>query len=169
MFKAFTAILILPETELPAVVDTMEWVSNPDHDCDDYLFAGSCCQVYSAPFLGDLFGVSLCDASRPRPRYRTCSTSSAMAGSWFRSPCRYVCRIRTSTAATCIGPSACSPGVTGRISRRPVVQCCRWPYPGVILVGTPASLDRLLRVIPRGDGGESTPALHRRTNPSHED
>ncbi len=41
-FKALIAgaILILPETDLPAVVDTMEWVSNPDHDCDDNLFAG---------------------------------------------------------------------------------------------------------------------------------
>jgi hypothetical protein len=61
VFKALIAgaILILPETELPAVVDTMEWVSNPDHDCDDHLFAGSCCQVYSAPFLKDLSGISL--------------------------------------------------------------------------------------------------------------
>jgi hypothetical protein len=55
VFKAIVAagILILPEAELPAVVDTMEWVTNPDPDCDDHLFAASCCQVYTAPFLED--------------------------------------------------------------------------------------------------------------------
>jgi hypothetical protein len=59
VFKALIAggILVLPEAELPAVVDTIEWVSNPDLDCDDHLFAASCCQVYAAPFLKGLSGI----------------------------------------------------------------------------------------------------------------
>ena len=72
VFKALIvgAILVMPESELPSVVDTMEWVSNPDHDCDDLLFAGSCCQVYAAPFLEDRSGISLArrvDADAPLP------------------------------------------------------------------------------------------------------
>jgi hypothetical protein len=72
VFKALIAgaILILPETELPAVVDTMEWVSNPDPDCDDHLFAGSCCQVYAAPFLQARSGISVSrrvEAEAPLP------------------------------------------------------------------------------------------------------
>lgn len=61
VFKSLIAgaILILPEAELPSVVDAIEWVSNPDHDSDDQLFAGACCQVYSAPFLTDRSWVSL--------------------------------------------------------------------------------------------------------------
>jgi hypothetical protein len=60
-FKALIAgaILISPAAGLPDLVDTMEWVSNPDHDCDDHLFAGSCCQVYTGPFLDEWSGVSL--------------------------------------------------------------------------------------------------------------
>ena len=53
------AMLILPEAELPSVLDTMEWVSNPDHDSDDQLFAGALCQVYSVPFMGDRSWISL--------------------------------------------------------------------------------------------------------------
>ncbi|MGP0070192.1 MAG: DUF2934 domain-containing protein [Isosphaeraceae bacterium] len=53
------ALIILPESELPSVLDTIEWVSNPDHDSDDQLFAGALCQVYSVPFLGDRSWVSL--------------------------------------------------------------------------------------------------------------
>ncbi len=61
VFKSLIAgaLLILPEAELPSVLDTIEWVSNPDHDSDDQLFAGALCQVYSAPFLHDRSWISL--------------------------------------------------------------------------------------------------------------
>ncbi len=72
VFKSLiaSAILILPEEELPSVIDAIEWVSNPDHDCDDRLFGGTCCQVYSAPFLENLSGISLArrvEADAPLP------------------------------------------------------------------------------------------------------
>ena len=55
VFKALiaSALLLLPEAELTSVVDAIEWVSNPDHDSDDRLFAEAICQVYSAPFLSN--------------------------------------------------------------------------------------------------------------------
>jgi hypothetical protein len=39
--------LILPESELRYVPDTLEWVSNPDSDLDSSLFADSACRVYA--------------------------------------------------------------------------------------------------------------------------
>jgi hypothetical protein len=61
VFKSLIAgaLLILPEAELPSVLDTVEWVSNTDHESDDRLFAGALCQVYSAPFLEDRSWISL--------------------------------------------------------------------------------------------------------------
>ena len=72
VFKSLIAgaILILPEGELPSVLDAVEWVSNPDHESDDQLFAGACCQVYSAPFLKNRSWISLArrvDAEAPLP------------------------------------------------------------------------------------------------------
>ncbi len=54
-FKALVAgaILILPDRERPDFVDTLEWVSNPDHDADDRLLDGAGCLVYRATFLGE--------------------------------------------------------------------------------------------------------------------
>jgi hypothetical protein len=72
VFKSLIAgaILILPEAELPSVLDAVEWVSNPDHESDDRLFAGACCQVYSARFLKNRSWISLArrvDADAPLP------------------------------------------------------------------------------------------------------
>jgi hypothetical protein len=52
-FKSLVAgaLLILPDRDLPFFVDTLEWVSNPDHDADDRLLDGAGCLVYQAPFL----------------------------------------------------------------------------------------------------------------------
>jgi hypothetical protein len=47
------ALLILPDRERPFFVDTVEWVSNPDHDADDRLLDGAGCLVYPADFLGE--------------------------------------------------------------------------------------------------------------------
>ncbi len=54
-FKSLVAgaLLILPARELPFFVDTLEWVSNPDHDADDRLLDAAGCLVYRAPFLGE--------------------------------------------------------------------------------------------------------------------
>ncbi len=67
VFKSLIAgaLLILPEAEIPSVLDTIEWVSNPDHDSDDQLFAGAICQVYAAPFLKDRSWVSLARRVNP--------------------------------------------------------------------------------------------------------
>ena len=46
-----SALLLMPESELRYFPDTLEWVSNPDHDTDIRLFGGSSCRVYCAPFL----------------------------------------------------------------------------------------------------------------------
>jgi hypothetical protein len=46
-----SALLIMPETELPYFVDTLEWVGNPEPDYDGSLFDGTGCRVYTAPFL----------------------------------------------------------------------------------------------------------------------
>jgi hypothetical protein len=53
-FKAMaaSALLIMPNSELRYFGDTLEWVSNPDHDSDDQLLEGAACRVYHAPFLG---------------------------------------------------------------------------------------------------------------------
>jgi hypothetical protein len=54
-FKAMaaSALLIMPASELRYFGDSLEWVSNPDHDSDDQLLDGAGCRVYHAPFLGE--------------------------------------------------------------------------------------------------------------------
>src|SRR5262249_24330691 len=54
-FKALAAgaLLIMPGPELRYFVDTLEWVSNPDHDSDEQLLEGPACRVYRGPFLGE--------------------------------------------------------------------------------------------------------------------
>jgi Protein of unknown function (DUF2934) len=42
------AFLILPASELMYFPDALEWINNPDHDCDASLFAGISCQAYDA-------------------------------------------------------------------------------------------------------------------------
>jgi hypothetical protein len=60
-FKALaaSALVIMPTEELRFFVDTLEWVSNPDHDADDRLLDGAECRVYRAPFLGERSRASL--------------------------------------------------------------------------------------------------------------
>jgi hypothetical protein len=53
------ALLVLPETELRYFPDTLEWVNNPDHDCDISLFTRISCRVYSVPFWADRSWVSV--------------------------------------------------------------------------------------------------------------
>jgi hypothetical protein len=65
-----SALLIMPESELPYFVDTLEWANNPDHNDDGHLFAGTRCHVYTAPFLRDRSWTSLArriDAEIPFP------------------------------------------------------------------------------------------------------
>ena len=42
------ALSIMPERELSNFTDTIEWVSNPDHDFDSTLFESAGCLVYQA-------------------------------------------------------------------------------------------------------------------------
>ena len=56
-----SALLIMPESELPYFVDTLEWVNNPDHGRDDRLFTETVCQLYVAPSLR---GQSDCSLAR---------------------------------------------------------------------------------------------------------
>jgi Protein of unknown function (DUF2934) len=44
------AFLVVPDAELTYFPDALEWLTNPDHDCDASLFHGMSCQVYDAPF-----------------------------------------------------------------------------------------------------------------------
>lgn len=53
------ALLLMPHSELRYFVDTLEWVSNPDHEADDRLVAGAGCRVYRATFLGEHPGAAL--------------------------------------------------------------------------------------------------------------
>jgi hypothetical protein len=46
-----SALLIMPEDELPYFVDTLEWVNNPYPNDDARLFADTVCHAYIAPFL----------------------------------------------------------------------------------------------------------------------
>jgi len=46
-----SALLVMPESELPYFVDTLEWVNNPDHNDDGRLFGETVCHVFTAPFL----------------------------------------------------------------------------------------------------------------------
>jgi hypothetical protein len=39
-------MLIMPERELAYFTDTLEWLSNPDHEYDADMFAGASCLVY---------------------------------------------------------------------------------------------------------------------------
>src|SRR5262249_49473605 len=52
-FKSLVAcaLAIMPGPELPFFVDTLEWVSNPDHDNDDRLLDRAECLIYCVPFL----------------------------------------------------------------------------------------------------------------------
>lgn len=56
---AASALLIMPGSELRYFLDTLEWVSNPDHDSDDQLLDNAECRVYRAPFLGECPRASL--------------------------------------------------------------------------------------------------------------
>jgi len=65
-----SALLIMPESELPYFVDTQEWVNNPDKNQDGRLFTDTVCHLYVAPFLGDRSGISLArriDTDLPLP------------------------------------------------------------------------------------------------------
>ena len=53
------ALAIVPGAELPYFVNTLEWLSNTDHDLDDRLLGGAECRVYRASFLHDRAGLSL--------------------------------------------------------------------------------------------------------------
>jgi Protein of unknown function (DUF2934) len=62
VFKSLVAcaLTIMPESELRYFVDALEWVSNPDSDCDASLLrAEATCLVYSAAFLRDQSWTSL--------------------------------------------------------------------------------------------------------------
>jgi hypothetical protein len=55
-----SALTIMPESELRYFVDALEWVSNPDSDCDAPLLRQEAtCLVYSADFLRDQSWTSL--------------------------------------------------------------------------------------------------------------
>ena len=41
-----SALLMLPDREMPYFLDTLEWIGNPDHDADEHLFAGASCRAY---------------------------------------------------------------------------------------------------------------------------
>jgi Protein of unknown function (DUF2934) len=65
-FKAMVAgaLSIVPDADLPDFVDTIEWLSNPDHDLDDRLLGGAGCRIYRAPFLHEDSRASLSLARR---------------------------------------------------------------------------------------------------------
>jgi hypothetical protein len=72
------ALLVVPEAELMYFPDTMEWLNNPDHDCDVSQFAGMSCQVYDAPFSNHRAWISLArrnDDDAPLP-YMICLVAS---------------------------------------------------------------------------------------------
>jgi len=54
-----SALLILPDREMPYFLDAIEWVGNPDRDADERLFAGTTCRAYHAPDHDDGPWVSL--------------------------------------------------------------------------------------------------------------
>ncbi len=58
------ALAIVPDADLPDFVDTIEWLSNPDHDLDDRLLVGAECRIYGAPFLHEDARASLSLARR---------------------------------------------------------------------------------------------------------
>ena len=62
VFKSLvaSALTIMPESELRYYVDALEWVSNPDPDCDAPLLREEAtCLVYVADFLRDQSWTSL--------------------------------------------------------------------------------------------------------------
>jgi len=72
------ALLVVPEAELMYFPDTLEWLNNPDHDCDAGLFAGMSCQVYDAPFSNQRAWISVArriDDDAPLP-YMICLVAS---------------------------------------------------------------------------------------------
>jgi hypothetical protein len=65
-----SALLILPDREMPYFLDAIEWVGNPDRGADERLFAGTTCRAYRAPDPYDGSWVSLdrrIDDSAPLP------------------------------------------------------------------------------------------------------
>jgi len=54
-----SALLILPDREMPYFLDAIEWVGNPERDADERLFAGATCRAYLAPDHDDGPWVSL--------------------------------------------------------------------------------------------------------------
>jgi Protein of unknown function (DUF2934) len=58
------ALAIVPDADLPDFVDTIEWLSNPDHDLDDRLLVVAECRIYRAPFLHENARASLSLARR---------------------------------------------------------------------------------------------------------
>jgi len=46
-----SALLIMPASALDYFTDALEWVNNPEPDCDATLFAGAYIRIYQAPFL----------------------------------------------------------------------------------------------------------------------
>jgi hypothetical protein len=72
------ALLVIPEAELMYFPDTMEWLNNPDHDCDASLFAGTSCQVFDAPYSNHRAWISVArrlDDDAPLP-YLICLVAS---------------------------------------------------------------------------------------------
>jgi hypothetical protein len=68
------ALLVVPEAELMYFPDTLEWLSNPDHDYDARLFTGISCQVFDASFSTEQPSMSLAkriddDAALPYMNY----------------------------------------------------------------------------------------------------
>jgi hypothetical protein len=55
-----TALAITPEDQLSSFTDTIEWVSNPDHEFDSGLFGGTGCLLYHAHVPSPTGWVSLC-------------------------------------------------------------------------------------------------------------
>jgi hypothetical protein len=60
-FKSLVAgaLMVVPHAEFMYFPDTIEWLTNPDHDCDASLFTGMNCQVYDAPFSNQVAWIRL--------------------------------------------------------------------------------------------------------------
>jgi hypothetical protein len=53
------ALMLLPEQELAAFTDTIEWIGNPDHEFDRRLFGGAGCLAYQLPWPRSLTRATL--------------------------------------------------------------------------------------------------------------
>ena len=84
------ALSIMPEAELSAFTDAIEWVGNPDHHVDKGLFNGVGCLVYQvhAPFQTPW--TSLLVGPTRKPPCPTCSFSWPRAAPCCNSICRSV-------------------------------------------------------------------------------